>query len=341
MARKHLRYTYPVKGGRYWRFRHAPTVGDVPLPGAPGDPEFHARYAELLEIVVRPAKRVDRDTFAWLIGEYQRSVEFKALADTTQTDYIATLRLIEEELGTRRFRYTTKAMIKAVRDGHADHPRKAHKIKQMVSRLYSWADENSLVMDGFNPAAGIKQVKRKGGVREITVWSDAEIDLFLATCPDHVKTPVLLALYTGQRREDIVRMTWQQFQGDVIRVKQHKTGALLDIACHRELRRHLEAERGRAQAVVICTSIEGRPYTPNSLSQALRRVVLMTAGMPRDRSMHGLRYAAGSRMNEAGCQIAEIQAVLGHTTHAMAMKYSTQRVRSQAAIALMEAKNAG
>lgn len=341
MSRKHLKYTYPLKGGLYWRFRHPPTVGDVALPGSPGDAAFHARYAELLEIAVKPPKRVDRDTFAWLISEYQRSVEFKSLADTTQADYVKTLLLINEELGSRRFRFTTKAMIKAVRDGHADHPRKAHKIKQMVSRLYSWAEESSLVADGFNPAKGIRQVKPKGGAKEIVVWSDAEIALILANCPEHVKTPVLLALYTGQRRQDLVRMTWQQFQGDMIRVRQSKTGALLDIACHSELRRHLEQLRGRAKGVVICTSIEGRAYTPNSLSQALRRVVKMTHGLPDDRSLHGLRYAAGSRMSEAGCSVAEIEAVLGHQTFKMALKYASQRLRAQAAIAAMEARDVG
>jgi hypothetical protein len=33
----------------------------------------------------------------------------------------------------------------------------------MASRLYSWADEGELVPEGFNPAAGVKRLKRKGG----------------------------------------------------------------------------------------------------------------------------------------------------------------------------------
>jgi hypothetical protein len=61
---------------------------------------------------------------------------------------------VKTELGAQPFRYTTKAMLKAVRDDHAATPRKAHKLKQMVSRLYSWAEEESLVPDGFNPPPG-------------------------------------------------------------------------------------------------------------------------------------------------------------------------------------------
>jgi DNA gyrase inhibitor GyrI len=46
---------------------------------------------------------------------------------------------------------TTRAMIKAVRDDYAVTPRKAHKIKQMASRLYSWADESDLFPPSSTP----------------------------------------------------------------------------------------------------------------------------------------------------------------------------------------------
>ena len=52
--------------------------------------------------------------------------------------------------------------------------------------------------------------------------------------------------------------------------------------------------------------------------------------------MHGLRYAAGSKMEEAGCTVAEIESVLGHQTFKMALKYASQRLRAKAAIEKME-----
>ncbi|WP_419808716.1 tyrosine-type recombinase/integrase [Sphingomonas sp.] len=342
MAATELRYTYIAKG-RYWRFRHKLT-GDVALPNKrgihwseqPHQPAFIARYAELLEAVDRRAATVpvSRASFAWLVQQYRRSAEFNELADATQLDYGRTLDLIVAELGEVRFAMATRNILKAVRDGHAETVRKAHKIKQMLSRLYSWADENDHVPAGFNPAKSIKRLKRKGGDREIVVWSDAEVDLFLATAPAHIVTPVLIALYTGQRREDVAKMTWQQFQGDVIRVRQSKTSALLDIACHSVLRRHLDALP--RTAVVIATSADAVAFTAQGLSEALRRVVMKTADLPNNRSMHGLRYAAGSRMEEAGCTVAEIESVLGHQTFKMALKYASQRLRAKAAMAKME-----
>jgi integrase len=227
-------------------------------------------------------------------------------------------------------------MVKAVRDDYAATPRKAHKVKQMMSRLYSWAGEADIVADGVNPAQRLRRLKRQGGEREITVWSEAEIGLFLAHCPPHIETAVLLGLYTGQRSSDVCRMTWGQYLGGAIRVRQSKTGALLEIPCHPVLRAHLEALKAKGtNSLTIVTGTTGRPSNPNQLSTAINRACAAIVGMPA-RSFHGLRYAAGSMLEEAGCTIGEIEAVLGHNTLKMAMKYATQRLRAKAALARVE-----
>lgn len=324
MPETRLPFTYIVKG-RYWQFRRGHVR--APLPGQPGTAAFHTRYAELKKLSERKVVEVDRSTWSWFIAKYRRSEEFKALAPSTRDDYDKTLSLLGSELGDQPFALTTRPMIKAVRDGHASTPRKAHKIKQMASRLYSWADECDLVPADLNPA---KMKRLKVRQKSIVPWSEEEITLFLANCPEFIKTPVLLALYTGQRREDVVAMQWADFQGAFIRVKQSKTGEPLDIACHSELRKHLGAVRTRFGGHIARTA-KGRPFTANSLSQAVRRVVESIEGMPKDRSLHGLRYAAAARLDAAGCSVSEAVAVLGHRTYQMAIKYMAQRRASEAA----------
>jgi integrase len=229
-------------------------------------------------------------------------------------------------------------MIKVVRDDHAATARKANKIKQMISRLYSWADENDLVPAGLNPTKGLKRLRRKGGEREITVWSDEEIELLRSHASPLILTAVSLAIYTGQRLSDLVRMSWAEFQGSTIRVRQSKTKTLLDIACHPVLRAHLETlPRG---SIHILTR-DGKPMSPNALAGALRREVERIPEMPKPRSMHGLRYAAASRMEEGGATVAEIDAVLGHRTFRMALKYASQRLRAKAGVSAMGRRNRG
>lgn len=346
MVRTDLRYTYLAKG-RYWRFRH-PLTGDTKLPGQPGDAVFHARYAELCAVVEQRQKKVEpaKSSWRWLIRAYGASAEFRALSDDTQRDYLRTLAILDEELGEESYRLTTTPMIKYVRDLHADKARKAHKIKQMASALYGWAAGEGLVRDGFNPAAPIKQIKRKGGAREYTVWSDHEFEVFLKGGTRPMRLAALLALYTGQRAKDISAMTWGDVQGDArfIRVRQAKTGAPLDIACHVRLRRHINALRRMTADTSITAplllSTKDEPYNANALSTAIGKAVARNPEMPAGRSIHGLRYAAGSAMAEAGSTLDEIQAVLGHNAYAMAMKYATQRLRSRSAVARRERNGA-
>lgn len=335
MPRSTLKYTYLAKR-KYWRFRH-PVTGDVPLPGAVGDPEFHARYAELLKkATAAPKAAPARSTFAWLVAHYRKSPEFAMLKPRTRDDYEISLDIIEKELGDEPYALTTRKMLKAVRDGYSATPRKADKLKAMMSRLYSWADEEELVPEGFNPAAGLKKLRKKAD--PYIPWSDEEIDLFLAHAPEHICTPVMIALHTGQRASDVVSATWTQFKGAIIRVRQDKTGEMLDLPCHPKLRAYLDGLRiGARKGVVIATSAEHRAYTPNSLSQALTRAIRQIEEMPH-RTMHGLRYAAAARMEEAGSTVSDIAAVLGHRTYQMAMKYIAQRKAALRAIRNLEAQ---
>src|SRR5207342_3337888 len=182
MTETRLPFTYVI-GGKYWRFRR----GDLKaaLPEQPGHPAFHARYSELLAQSERKTPEPDRNSFSWLVSKYRASAEFAALRPLTRLDYDKTLDLIANELGEQPFVLTTAKMIKQVRDDHAATPRKAHKFKQMVSRLYSWAQEEGLAET--NPASGIKKLKVRA--KAITPWSEEEITLFMQHAPLWLRTP--------------------------------------------------------------------------------------------------------------------------------------------------------
>jgi integrase len=328
-----LPFTYVVrKGGKeYWRFRRKGL--HAALPGQPSDSAFHARYGELLALADAKPAEVDRSSVKWLIGQYKTSAEFGALRLPTRTDYEATLDLIAAELGAEPFKLVTRTMVKAVRDDYRKTPRKAHKIKQMVSRLYSWAGESDLDDQDHNPAEKIKRLKVR--IKSIVPWSDEEVALFLRHAPEHLKTAVMLALHTGQRAEDVVTMEWPSYQGAFIRVRQSKTGEPLDIACHKALREHLDRIKTRFQGR-IARAASGRPYTANSFSKAVYDLGRKIPGWPGNRSPHGLRYAAAGRLEEAGVTPAAAASVLGHRTYQMAMKYLSQRKASAAANARVE-----
>lgn len=319
----------------YYRFRRGER--NSALPGKPGDAAFHKRYAEIMDEedrIATEAKTAPRHSFAWLCDQYLESAEFKSLSGKTQSDYRYTItERLSPVLGPERYDSIKRPAIKAIRDDLASQPRVAHKIKQMASRLYSWADEQDLLPAGFiNPAAGIRKLKAK--VKPITIWSDEEITLFLKHCDPVIKTPVMLALYTGQRREDLAQMVWNDFQGNIIRVRQNKTGEPLDIPCHPKLREHLESVRTKFGGA-IARSTTGKPMNAWMLSAALTRAVGGIDSMP-SRTWHGLRYASAGRLEAAGCSVVQISSIIGHRTYEMAMKYARQRRDAEAAMAKLE-----
>lgn len=335
MPETRLPFTYVINkpnGRSYWRFRRGELK--APLPGQPGEAAFHAEYGRLVELSDAPKLETPDWSLAALIKEYRESVEFAALRSPTQLDYGKTLDLIEaDDLAAQPYRLITGPMVKAVRDEYAATPRKAHKIKQMISRLYSWAQEAQKVPKNYNPAAEFKRLK----VRQAPIipWSEEEIALFLSHAPTHLKTVVLLALCTGQRAEDVVSMDWTAYQGGIIRVVQSKTGEPLTIPCHKQLREHLDAVRTRFKGK-IARAASGRPYSANGFAKALSDCAADIPTWPGNRSPHGLRYAAAARLEEAGVGPAVASMIMGHRTYAMAMKYLMARREAEQAMRRVE-----
>ena len=337
-----------VKGStEYWRFRRGDIVGK--LPGSPLDPEgspFWNEYDKLLTLsnanpiaaAGLPAQVDKTETLRWLMNCYLKSAEYFVRAETTKLDYAQIIAFIETTpLADVPYKMVTLSMIKELRDKvttEDGRARKGHKIKQVLSLIFTYAQQSELVALDYNPAKKLARLKVKAG--EIQCWSDEEIALVLNSdkCPAFVRTAILLALHTGQRREDIVTMQWNQVQGSIIRVKQSKTDELLDLTIHSELKAHLDSVDIRKGSII--RNAKGKAMKANALSQAVRRVVEDIEQMPKNRSMHGLRYAAAARLEEAGCSAWEIASVTGHRAFQMAMKYASQRKRSAAANAKRE-----
>lgn len=320
----------------YWRYRR-PGV-DVPLPGNPAtNTAALAKYLELqqqAEKIAAAEAPAPRHSFEWLAKQYLASAEFGQLAEITQRDYRAQIdRRLLPALGPERFDCITRAAVKLVRDqvlADGNGARTANKVKQVASLLFSWAEQEELLPDGFaNPGMALK--KLKGKTTPFEVWSAEEIALFLGACEPNMKTVVLLALYTGQRAGDLAVMEWKDHLGQIIRVRQNKTGEPLDIPCHPVLQAHLTAIRTKFGGPILRGEDAG-PINGNALGSAMYRAVRVIEGMPH-RSLHGLRYAAAANLEAAGCTVRQISAIIGHRTYQMAMKYASQRGDAEAAIA--------
>jgi integrase len=269
------------------------------------------------------------DTMRALLRAYEESPEFKALAQATQSFYLIYLRpwLLAPDA---RPREVTRRQVMAARDAIAAKRGNgaAAAFGRVTAALFAWAMDREWVE--HSPAARLKPLP--GGT--LPAWSDAQIAAALAALPEAMRRVVILALYTGQRRGDLCRMAWTQYDGSLIRLRQSKTGEHLIIPCHPILRGEMDQWKAGRQGPLILTSEKGHAWTPPHLTEQMRRS-LHRAGLPAGLNVHGLRKAAARRLAEAGCSPHEIQAITGHKTLAMVSHYTAsadQEKLAQAAV---------
>jgi integrase len=208
----------------------------------------------------------------------------------------------------------------------------------LLSTLWDYADEHLDLELGANPAHGIRRIHKV--MNEHQPWPKELIEKFCAVVPPELRLALKLLLFTGQRRSDVVKMKWSQFDGAEIEVIQQKTREALTIPCHRELRAALSATPRRSEFILL--GERGARYSPEGLSMAFRRALRRLGA--RGYSVHGIRKNAGVALADAGCGIREVMAILGHRTHAMALHYTRkadQRREARSAIEKWESVDSG
>lgn len=110
---------------------------------------------------------VDRGSLDYMLGKFEASAQFRALAEGTQDDYRycrGVLQGFKTKLGIpfadlRRSAITPPAVQRLVDKLAEDHPTKANHVKRYLSSAYSWARLRMGINE--NPAKGVAQAKER------------------------------------------------------------------------------------------------------------------------------------------------------------------------------------
>lgn len=212
-----------------------------------------------------------------------------------------------------------------------DRPGAANTMIRTVGVLMAFAVDRGYRRD--NPAQKIKMLKSV----PFRSWGDEELLAFEAAWPlgSIQRTGYALALYSAQRRADLVNMGWETIAGGVIRLKQSKTGVDLEIPIHPELALALQAVKPRHPAGII-VGATGTRLSPVYFGH-LMAAAIEKAGLPAACVLHGLRKTTARKLIEAGCTKRQARAITGQKTDAMIDHYSRdadQRALGQDAMAI-------
>jgi integrase len=276
-----------------------------PLRGEPGTPEFVASYNEAVAKKVAPPTGV----LLALLFRFQESADFQfGITPRTRRDYIKQIKRIERAFGDFPIKALDDPRSKAVflewRDRLAQTSlRQADYAYATLARILSWAHDRGLIAK--NPC--IKGGRLYHGSRAHKIWNDEDVARFMRTAPPNLRLAMLLAVNTGQRQGDLLKLPWSSYDGKVIKLRQGKTGVYVSIPVADALKVALDAAPRRSP--IMLTNSEGGPWSEGGFQSAWSRVATR-AGI-RGLTFHDLRGTAVVTLARAGCNEVEIYSITG------------------------------
>lgn len=294
----------------YYAWRGGPLLkDDTCKPLQPSDPQFVVAYAA----AHTQRKKPTVGTLFSLIASYRASSEFTGRAAKTQKDYRRYLKLIEEEFGTMSLAVVqdrrARGKFKEWRETMADRPRVADYAWTVLARVLAVAKDRGLI--------AVNVCERGGRLYEADradiIWLPEHIKAFCAVASPELQFALLLALWTGQRQSDLLRLTWSQYDGTHIRLRQGKGKKRVVIPVGAPLKTALDARRPDKPEGSILRNTFGHQWTSDgfraSWGKAFTKAKLADASL----HFHDLRGTAVTRLALSNCTTPQIAAITGHS----------------------------
>jgi integrase len=332
-------WIHKPSGKVYARFRRK-GYEEIQLPGVLGSDEMMAAYwtarncgaPTSIETASIGASRVKPGTVASVVALFLQSNGFTSDSEGTQRRRRPQLNAFRDQHGDKLIAGINQKFFQtALADLGAHAGRNWLKAMRPLMRF--------AIAQGFlesDPTDGIKiKVPKSDGH---ATWTEDEIGQFRAHWPlgTMERLAMELALNTGQRVSDLIRIGRQHARGGAIKIKQQKTGTEVEIPIHPELAPMLELATGNMTFLI---NGWGKPFTSTGFSEWFGKAA-KAAGLPAGYTAHGLRKGCAKRLADQGCNVMEIAAITGHKSIKEIERYTAAYDRRLAARAGM-AKLAG
>jgi integrase len=285
------------------------------LNGLPGSAEFIADLAGAEDFL---KSRRHGANFIGLVRAYTLSIEFEQnLALATQREYRRMLTKAEARFGDMPIAVLEDPRImKDFLDwresiARTSGNREADNRLSAISAMLSWAREHGRVT--VNHLKGFRRLYHSD--RSEKIWLPEHIDTFMKVAPIELQRALIIALHTGQRQGDILKLAWSGYDGTTLSLRQGKSrrrgvsGPLITVPCTAALRRVLDATP-RVSPIILTTKT-GHGFKKRYFAELWERAA-KSAGLV-DLHFHDLRGTAITMLSEAGCTAQQIAPITGHS----------------------------
>ncbi len=274
----------------------------------------------------RDARRVARQqpsgTVAWVIGQYRETDRFTRLAPNTLRGYQRWLDVIETIWGTLEIADITRQVCIHWIDLYKSQPASQKLAAAVLYNVLAEAQYHGLV-GAANPAG---RLRLSASNRRAEVWSPEDRAAWTDTARAHRHAKALaiyfaLLEYTAQRPVDVLAMRWENYDGKRIELVQQKTGKLVRVPVHHELRAIMNEDVRHIAGPIVGLGL--------TLARKLFAEVSAVAGIE-GLQARDLRRTACVRLAEAGCTAIEIAAISGHSIERTTQILETYVPRTEA-----------
>ena len=188
-------------------------------------------------------------------------------------------------------------------------------LKNLFTMAIKWGKASE------NPVEQVRFFREDNG--RTRILTDEEEARLLACCNPYLRPLVIAALHTGFRKSELLALRWEHvdFRHHLItgEAAYAKNGETRGIPMTETLTETLRVMKGEAKpSVSVFLTHAGTPYRhiAKVFGAACRR-----AGLT-DVTFHTLRHTFGSRLVMRGIDLPTVQALMGHKTIAMTMRYA-------------------
>lgn len=295
-----------------------------PLPRDPTTPEFWIALREAQGIGV-----AQEETFTHVCDLYEASTRFAKLTEGTKDQYRRGLRTARKAWGELPAQGLRSSHVLAMMDKLATKPGKANTFLGVMRALSAWGMPRNKFAASLTE--GVEPFPKEGGHKP---WTAEQIKAAHDGLTGMVRRGVLLALYTGQRGSDVVRLGATHVDDGGFNLTQRKTQRQVWCPIVPELAREMATWERRPGPFVLHET--GKPYSRKVFWKHFKEQadkIPALAGV----TLHGLRSTAVIRLRREGLSTAQIQDIIGMSL-AMIERYSRfadRKASGQAAIVSM------
>lgn len=298
---KEVEYHYAWRGGpRFWQ-------SGTKIP--PNGPDYFAAYKAALD-----ERNPSHGLFREILTDYLGSPEFQRLKPRTQKDIRASIQHrigIDAKFGDAPLGAFERPEIRRIAYRWRDQfkPRQADHMMAHLSGIVSWARERGYLhhhhLQGYTHLYSVD--------RSEIIWTDAEIQTFVAGAPDYVSRILITATETGLRPGDLIKLSRSHVQptpkGRRIVLRTGKRNRMVSIPVTPLMAKVIDDTP--KDRLLILANKQGGPWsTQNSLGKVVSEW-RDKLDLREELRLYDARGTAATRLFQADATLREIGLAMG------------------------------